>query len=90
MSSEEKAKLYQRLSDIDGSLARVLLILESDRRTNSQGLVEEVRNLKARIEEMEVRDRIRKSQIATYGALGSGFALALGWLIKQVAIFFIK
>tara|TARA_R110000772_G_scaffold156255_1_gene267346 strand:- start:1389 stop:1670 length:282 start_codon:yes stop_codon:yes gene_type:complete len=90
MSSEEKKDLYTKLELMNTSLYRILSILESDNRTNTLGLVEEVRLLRAKVNTLEVNERIRKSQIAIYGGLGSAFVIALGWLFKQAAIFFIK
>ena len=90
MTMDEKAELYKRLAQIDGNMTRVLLILESDRRTNTQGVVEKLQVLENRVNEMEVQDRIRKSQIAIYGAIGSVIAMALVFLLKQVLIFLLK
>lgn len=90
MPQEEKHEVYKRLGQIEGGLARVLFILESDSRTNTQGLVEEVRFLKERVYELEVDKKIRKNQIAIYGAVGSACVLVLSFLLKQVMIFIFR
>lgn len=90
MSSEEKKELYKRLSQIDSRVDRVLFILESDSRTNTQGLVEEVKILRERVYQLEVDKKVRNSQIATWGAIGSFAVLSLSFLFQQLISYFFK
>lgn len=90
MSSDEKTELYKRLSQIDSRVDRVLFILESDSRTNTQGLVEEVRMLREKVSQLEVDKKVKNAQIATWGAIGSAVVMALAFLFKQFLSFILK
>lgn len=87
---QEKQEIYKRLGQIEGGMARILFILESDSRTNTQGLVEEVKTLRLEVNELKVDKKVRNTQIATWGAVGSFVVLALSFLFKQVITYFFK
>ena len=90
MSSDEKTEFYKRLSQIENRVDRVLFILESDSRTNTQGLVEEVRTLREKVSELQIDKKVRNAQIATWGAVGSMAVLALSFLFKQLIVYIFR
>ena len=85
MSLDEKAELYSRLSKIDSNMSRVLFILDNDRNTNQHGLVEAVKILEKKVEQLEMEKKMFVAKAGVYATIGSALAIVMGWIIKQVA-----
>ena len=65
MTENEQRDLYDSITNIKANMARVLFILESDGRTNSKGLVEEVAVLQKQVSELVQKERFFSFKVVT-------------------------
>lgn len=79
MSSQDEINISQKLD-------RVLYILENDDKTNRKGLVQDVADLKAQVQELVTKNKLNESRNALLGAIsGAAFTVAF-WILQ----YFIK
>jgi hypothetical protein len=87
MEGTEKKELYQKIEHIDIRINRILNILESDHKTHSKGLVEQVELTRAELEALLIREKVITGKVAVYIAIGgvivSFLAFVLPILIKK-------
>jgi len=70
--------------EVEKKLARVLFILESDKRTNQQGLVEKVSSIETKLIALLTREKVYKAKATTWGVIGGIASTLLFWIGKFV------
>lgn len=78
MTNEEKTAFGEMRKDV----TKILFYLESDKTTNQKGLVERVKEIEGKLDELVVENKILKAKAATYGVIGGALLSGLIWLAK--------
>lgn len=90
ITKDELRDLYNSITRIKESNARILFILESDTKTNQKGLVEDVSILKKEVEQLVLDKKILNTKIV----VTTGFLVAIGsfisWIATEIYDHFIK
>jgi len=79
MGIPEKTTLNQKLD-------RVLYILENDDKTNRKGLVEDVSDMKLKIEELVFNQKMFNAKVVFLGTIGSVFFSFCVWVYDKILI----
>ena len=69
---------------VNQKLDRILSFLETDPKTNRKGVVEEVADLKIKVQEIITKEKIDESRMTLLGVIGAAlFELAL-WFFQYI------
>jgi len=79
MGIPEKTTLSQKLD-------RVLYILENDDKTNRKGLVEDVSDMKLKIEELVFNQKMFNAKVVFLGTIGSVLFSFAVWVYDKILI----
>ena len=82
MIPEERKTVYGKLNDLDDDIKRILQYLENDNKTNSKGLIEEVKDLREDVNNLIVYKKVQAGKMLVY--------IGIGTAVLYVAIYFAK
>jgi hypothetical protein len=82
MTPQEKKEFYKRFDNLEKSILKIQLLLESNSIYNEKGLVEEVHDNSRRIDDFLMREKIYKAKAATWGIIGGSIITVIIWVAK--------
>ncbi len=82
MTVKEKHKI----DELEHKIERLLFILDSDKKTNTKGLVEKVNTINKSLNELLVREKIYKTKAGTWGAVGGIIGGGVIWIAKTIIL----
>lgn len=71
--------------DLNKKLDRLLFIIDNDEKTNRKGLVEDVANMKATLEDLVFKQKMFVAKVAFIGAVGGFLFTVLVWISDKVS-----
>ena len=83
MTPGERKTVFGKLNELDDDIKRILQYLENDNKTNSKGLIEEVKDLREDVNNLIVYKKVQAGKMMIYIGIGStvlGLAIWLGKL----------
>lgn len=90
MTAKEKEELYKKLDEQTAKLNSVLSILNNDKYTDRPGLVHDVDDLKSRVNNLEINERLMKQRISTYAGIAAFLGMVFAWLVEMTYNFFFR
>lgn len=84
MTSEEKKRVWDTLDVLKAGQTRILGLLESDDKTNTKGLVEQVHDSKKKIHEILTRERVLKGKVAQWTIMISAAFTIIVFIVKEI------
>ena len=75
-----------QLDSVNKKIDRILSYLENDPSTGSKGLVERTKDLENQVNQIEVKDKVKRAKLTGFTVLGSGVLTVLIWVFEHFII----